>query len=141
MKFLPKVIAAGLLGLASLGSPAHALTAGLLGQAGPNVRIQVSHKGEPVEVEIIGIDKNYNRVEVEAWPAQFLATGSIRKVTVKSGPEVWAVCARTVEPWVGPQGQLFYSKSCSAVKPSVRQSVDAIRPTRTGTRLRDALTR
>ena len=63
---------------------ANALSAGVFQQSGNNIRVLVSHRGEPTQVELFAVDAEYNRVDARVFPATFTVTDKARRVSVKA---------------------------------------------------------
>lgn len=96
---------------------AHALAAGVFQQNGNNIRVLVSHRGQPTQVELYAVDKDYNRLEARAFPATFTVTDRARRVSIKAPKTTYAVCVKTLNP-VYLQSQVgvgFDLESCARV--------------------------
>lgn len=101
-----------------------ALSAGIVHQAGTNVRVSLSHNGAPLEVRMVAVDRQYNDVEgTQSFPEVARATRKPRKVSVRVPSGAWAICARTVKP-VGFNGQIgsgVHFESCAELDPDQLQ--------------------
>ena len=120
-----------------------AIAAGVLHQAGNNVRVQVSHNGTPVEVIMTAVDENYNVLKgTQVMPGRVVASRTARQVNMRVPVGTWAICARTAEPisYAGNVSGGVHFESCAAIGPtqSIKQGVNFGR-TRLGSSLRDAL--
>ena len=114
-----------------------ALATGVIASNGYTSKIVVSHNGPPTAVEIVGLDENYNEVEVKSFPGDFVATRNTRKtVTVELNPDVWAVCAKAHTKRV--DGVRAY-RSCVAVDVTKTEQKPGGIPLQLENPLRDAL--
>ena len=119
-----------------------AVAAGVIHQAGNNVRVQVSHDGAPVEVIMTAVDENYNVLKgTQVFPGKVIASRTSKKVNMRVPVGTWAICARTAKPiaYAGTAGAGVHFESCAVIGPTdSKQGVNFGR-TRLGGSLRDAL--
>ena len=122
---------------------ANALSAGVFQQSGNNIRVLVSHRGEPTQVELFAVDAEYNRVDARVFPATFAVTDKARRVSVKAPTNTYAVCVRTLTPvYLESQvGVGFDLESCARVNTDMLQRTNVLNfgSTRQGQRIRHGL--
>ena len=99
-----------------------AVALGVLVSNGQSARVEVSHKGSPVPVEIIGLNEAGEETQVTALPSRLrVGNGRKRTVRVQFTDEITALCAVYSSP-------SFKVRSCSA-----QLNLQAQRSGRTGT--------
>lgn len=99
-----------------------AVALGVLVSNGQTARVEVSHKGKPVPVEIIGLNEAGEEMQVTALPSRLrVGNGRKRTVRVQFTDEITALCAVYSSP-------SFKVRSCSA-----QLNLQAQRSGRTGT--------
>jgi len=97
MKLLPVIAAAGVMAFTS-SAPVMALSTGILQQSSNRVTLLVGERGNPVEVKIVAIDRQYNDVSASV------------------PNETWAVCAKVVDPLqINQTGSGVIYKTCALV--------------------------
>lgn len=116
MKLLPVIAAAGVMAFTS-SAPVMALSTGILQQSSNRVTLLVGERGNPVEVKIVAIDRQYNELDgVRTFPATFLAGPIARSVSASVPNETWAVCAKVVDPLqINQTGSGVIYKTCALV--------------------------
>ena len=77
-----------------------ALAAGVLMSNGDVARLTVFHDGAPVQVRIVGYDKDFNEVPIQAFPATLKASRRPCTVRVKFPPATKKLCAVFSSPSV-----------------------------------------
>ena len=96
----------GVLALSTLGfvsAPANALSVSLQYENGENARLSILHRGKPITVDIVAIDRAGNELtDVTAFPSRMKVTGNAQKLNPRTSfirfPEnTYAVCAKSVD--------------------------------------------
>lgn len=122
---------------------ANALSAGVFQQSGNNIRVLVSHTGEPTQVELYAVDSDFNRVDARVFPATFTVSDRARRVTVKAPKNTHAVCVKTLTPvYLESQvGVGFDLESCARVNTDMLQRTNVLNfgSTNQGQRIRHGL--
>lgn len=108
--------------IVALGSvpSAQALGVAVDFQNGESIRMDVSHKGQPIKVRMVAIDKDGNVLDnFTALPEELVVTASPkpRKVFVKFPSNTHAVCAQTSDLLTNVNGAHLDYRSCVRVRP------------------------
>ena len=112
-------LAASVAALTLTPTSAFALSAGIVRQAGTNVRVIVSHNGAPIQADMVAVDKEYNRLSARVMPATVrVGTNNSRRVNMRVPENTYAICAVS-EPLLAPGevGGAFRIETCARVNP------------------------